>query len=137
LVSEYGADVLLPVKLVQPGTRNARGAIMTLILAMSLPTEQAKDIIKLLLKLGATSAQADTNHYTAFHQVVSANNDEVLDILVANDRPAALGILNNLGYSDHWGNETDSPLTTAIKKGYQEMTKKLLELGAKSEVRSD
>ena len=110
---------------------------MTIILAMSLPAEQAKDIIKLLLKLGATSAQASTDHFTAFHQVVAADNDEILDILVTNDRPVAMSILNNLGYSDRWGKEMDSPLATAVKKGYQDMTKKLLELGAKPDITFD
>lgn len=52
LVSEYGADVLLPVKLVEPGTSDARAAIMTLVLALNLPSELAKSVIKLLLKLG-------------------------------------------------------------------------------------
>lgn len=52
LVSEYGADVLLPVKLVDPGTTNANGAIMTIVLALSLPADMAKEMIKLLLKLG-------------------------------------------------------------------------------------
>lgn len=137
LVSEYGADVLLPVKLVHPGTSNARGAIMTLILAMALPIEKSKEIIKLLLKLGATSAQADMNHFTAFHQVVNENNDDILDVLLDHDRPAAMSILNNIGYSDRWGNETDSPLTTAVKKGYHDMTMKLLELGAKPEITFD
>jgi len=52
LVSEYGADVLLPVKLVNPGTSVAKAAIMTMVLALSLPSEEAKSVIKLLLKLG-------------------------------------------------------------------------------------
>jgi ankyrin repeat protein len=52
LASEYGADVLLPVKLMEPGSTNARPAIMTLILALSLPSEKAKEAVKLLLKLG-------------------------------------------------------------------------------------
>jgi ankyrin repeat protein len=58
LATEYGADVLLPVKLVEPGTSNARGAIMTILLALSLPAEKAKEVVELLLSLGATSAQA-------------------------------------------------------------------------------
>jgi ankyrin repeat protein len=133
LVSEYGADVLLPVKLVQPGTTNARGAIMTIVLAMSLPTEKAKEVVKLLLKLGATSAQADMNHFTAFHHIVAQDNSDILDVLLANDRPAALSILDNLGYTGHWNNESDSPLTTAIRKGYEGMAAKLVKLGAKVE----
>lgn len=134
LVSEYGADVLLPVKFVQPGTSNPRGAIMTLILAMSLPTEKAKEVIHLLLKLGATSSQADMNHFTAFHHVISQNNGDVLDVLLENDRPAALSVLNNLGYSDHYGSQMDSPLTTAIKKEHKDIVSTLLKLKAKPEV---
>jgi ankyrin repeat protein len=135
LVSEYGADVLLPVKLVQPGSRNARGAIMTLVLAMSLPNDKAKETIKLLLSLGATSAQADMNRFTAFHYIVAEDNSTLLDVLLADDRPSAMSILNNLGHSGHWGYQIDSPLTTAVKKGYHDMTMKLLKLGAKPEVR--
>lgn len=52
LVAEYGADILLPVKLVNPRTSDAKAAIMTLVLALSLPSERAKSVIKLLLKLG-------------------------------------------------------------------------------------
>ena len=130
LVSEYGADVLLPVKLVHPGTSNARGAIMTIVLAMSLPTEKAKEVVKLLIKLGATSAQADMNHFTTLHYIVSEDNSDLLDILLTHDRPAALGVLNNVGFSTTWGNDINSPLTTAVEKGYQEMVSKLLTLGA-------
>ena len=103
LVSEYGADVLLPVKLVEPAYQDKKGAIMTIVLAMSLPTEQAKKIVKLLLELGATSAQADMNHFTVFHYVVGQDEDDLLDVLLARDRPAALGVLNNVGFQGSWG----------------------------------
>ena len=140
-MSEYGADVLLPVKLMQPGTTNARGAILTLVLAISLPTEKAREMVKLLLKLGATSAQADMNHVTALHYMVAENNNDALDILLDHDRPAALSILSNIGFRSscyYWGsNDGDSPLTTAIDKGYQEMVLKLLALGAKPEITFD
>lgn len=104
LVSEYGADVLLPVKIVEPGTQDAKAAIMTIVLAMSLPTEQAKKVVKLLLELGATSAQADMNHCTVFHYVVGQDEDDILDVLLAHDRPAALSVLNNVGFLGRWDN---------------------------------
>lgn len=141
LVSEYGADVLLPVKLMQPGTTNARAAMLTLVLAISLPNEKAREMVKLLLKLGATSAQGDMNHVTAFHYMVAENNSDVLDILLEHDRPAVLSILSNMGFKSsgyYWGgNDGDSPLTTALGKGYQEMVSRLLSLGAKPTITFD
>ncbi|ESZ92311.1 hypothetical protein SBOR_7302 [Sclerotinia borealis F-4128] len=129
LVSEYGADVLFPVKLVDAGTTNPRGAIMTLVLAMSLPHEKSKQVVELLLKLGATSAQSDTNHFTALHYVVAQNNTDVLDVLFAHDRPAAQKVLNKIGMVGGYG-QADTPLTIAVKKSYGEMASKLLQLGA-------
>ncbi|KAE8441442.1 hypothetical protein EG329_004968 [Mollisiaceae sp. DMI_Dod_QoI] len=137
LVSEYGADVLLPVKLVHPGTNTARGAIMTIVLAMSLPTEKAKEMVKLLLQLGATSAQADMNHFTALHYIVSQDHADVLDVLLSNDRPVALSVLNNVTISQSYLNEGNTPLATAIENGYTDMTAKLLALGAKPTIEFD
>lgn len=138
LVSEYGADVLLPVKLVEPGTSNPKGAIMTILLAMALPSDKAKQVVKLLLDLGATSAQGDMNHVTAFHHVVAQNSSEILDVLLANDRPIALSVLNNTGTDGStYGAMINSPLTTAIDKGHQDMAAKLLELGAKATIDFD
>jgi len=109
---------------------------MTMVLAMSLPTEQAKAVVKLLLQLGATSAQADLNHFTAFHYIVGGHNQDILDVLLEHDRPVALSVLNNLG-SQMWGNEGDSPLTTAIQKKHGDMVSRLLKLGAKSTIDFD
>ncbi|KAF7930900.1 hypothetical protein EAE99_004150 [Botrytis elliptica] len=129
LVSEYGADVLFPVKLVEAGTTNPRGAIMTLVLAMSLPKEKSKQVVEVLLNLGATSTQSDTNHFTALHYIVAQNNTDILDVLFAHDQPAAQRVINNIGIVRHGSAET--PLSTAIKKNYGEMASKLLHLGAK------
>ncbi|KAL2074939.1 hypothetical protein VTL71DRAFT_8719 [Oculimacula yallundae] len=136
LVSEYGADVLVPVKLVLPGTSNARGAIMSILLALSLPAEKGKEIVKLLLKLGATSAQADMNHYSVFHYIVKEGRDDILDILLTQDNPRALSVIDNAGqiYTHQLGH---SPLTTAIDQENPEMVRKLLALGAKPEVDFD
>lgn len=131
LVSEYGADVLLPVKIMEPGSKDAKGAIMTLLLALSLPTAKAKDVVTLLLKLGATSAQADMNRYTTFHYVVNSGNEDILDLLVANDKPVALSVLNNVGSLSRWDNSGNTPLITAIEKDHKTMISKLLALGAK------
>ncbi|TVY16658.1 Uncharacterized protein LARI1_G004592 [Lachnellula arida] len=132
LVSEYGADVLLPVKLVDPGTSNARAAIMTIVLAMFLPTEKAKKVVKKLLELGATSAQGDMQQRSALHHVVSQDNSDILDVLLSYDRPAALSVLNNMGFTGHWGHNIMSPLATAVQNRNPDMVKKLLNLGVNS-----
>ncbi|PQE10383.1 ankyrin repeat protein [Rutstroemia sp. NJR-2017a WRK4] len=136
LVSEYGADVLLPVKLVQPGTTNIKGAVMTLVLAMSLPNDQAKEVVKLLLKLGATCSQSDNNHITALHYIVSQDNSDLVDILFENDGPMANRVLNKLGLPQGW-NKQDTPLTTSVVSRHDEMAIKLLKLGAKPEIQFD
>ncbi|KAG4440717.1 hypothetical protein IFR05_003811 [Cadophora sp. M221] len=136
LVSEYGADVLLPVKLVQPGTSDARGAIMSILLALSLPSEKAKEVVKLLLKLGATSAQADMHLYTVLHYVVAGGRTDILDILIGHDKPRAMSVLDSVGQVSHW-QQGYSPLTTAIDLGNQEMAIKLLALGTKPQMNFD
>jgi len=134
LVSEYGADVRLPVKLVDPGTSNARGAIMTIVLAMFLPTEKAKQVVKLLLELGASSSQGDMNRFSVLHYVVAQDNSDILDVLLANDGPIAMSVLNNIGFINSWGNNIASPLTTAVQSKHADMVTKLLKLGAKPSI---
>lgn len=137
LVSEYGADVLLPVKLVQPGTNTAQGAIMTIVLAMSLAKEKAKEMVKLLLELGATSAQADMNHFTTLHYVVNEDHHDILDVLLTNDRPVALSVLNTVTTTSGYGYQCNTPLASAVEKGYTDMVEKLLKLGAKPTIGFD
>ena len=109
---------------------------MTILLAMTLPTEKAKEVVKLLLELGASSAQADMNHISILHYVVAQDNHEILDILLANDRPVALSVMNWMS-TPQWSNQGDSPLTTAIEMGHQDMVSKLLAIGAKPDITFD
>lgn len=67
LVEEYAADVLLPIKHMQ-NTHTPRSAILTLVLALSLPTIKSKEVVKVLLELGASTAQGDTNEFTALRK---------------------------------------------------------------------
>lgn len=137
LVSEYGADVLLPVKLFEPGSTTSRGAILSILLTLALPLEKAKEVVKRLLELGATSAQGDTQRLTVFHYLV-AENSELLDILLENDRPVAMSVLNNLSTIGRSYSPTiNSPLTTAIDKALPQMVLKLLKLGAKTSIDFD
>jgi hypothetical protein len=136
LVSEYGADVLLPVKLVEPGTTKQKGAVMTLVLAMSLPNDQAKEAVRLLLKLGATSGQSDMQQITALHYIVSQNNNDLLDVLFGNDGPMANRVLNKLGMTQGWRKQ-ETPLTSSVEMRHEDMALKLLKLGAKPEIQFD
>jgi ankyrin repeat protein len=103
LISEYGADVLLPVKLDPLGSGYSKaiipkGAIMTITLAaMCQPTDSAIEVARLLLKLGATSAQSDMDRFTVLHTLAAMDAGDILDSLFEYDRPAALSVLNSVG----------------------------------------
>lgn len=138
LVSEYGADVLLPVKLVEPGSTTPKGAIMCILLALVLPSERTKKIVKQLLALGATSSQGDMNRISVLHYIAAVGNTEVFDMLLENDRPVAMSVLENLGSEgNHYHATYSSPLTTAIEKGHKEIVSRLLDLGAKTTIEFD
>jgi hypothetical protein len=88
LVQSFGADVLLPVKLFHEHDKSPKGAILTLVLSLSLPLQKAKEMTKVLLSLGATSAQADTKQVTALHYV-SVREPVLLETMIQDDEPAA------------------------------------------------
>lgn len=104
---------------------------MTITLAaMCLPTDNAVEVAKLLLKLGATSAQADTDHFTLLHTLAAINAGDILDVIFKYDRPAALGVLNCVGYSGT-GEEYDTPLSAAINRRHDDIASQFLKQGAK------
>ncbi|KAI9740971.1 MAG: hypothetical protein M1818_004577 [Claussenomyces sp. TS43310] len=126
LVEEYGADVLLPVKLLH-ADKSPRGAILTLVLALSLPTDQAKKVVALLLDLGATSAQGDVDQMTPVHYAIE--HPEIVDLLLEKDRSAALSVLNHMIIAPMGRGVT--ALTIAVGSCLEAMVTKLLLLGAK------
>ncbi|ELR03620.1 hypothetical protein VC83_09335 [Pseudogymnoascus destructans] len=127
LVGEYGADVLLPIKI---GTKHVSNqAILSTVLATALKNEKARDVIDTLLQLGATSAQADMDHYTALHYVVERNRPDLLDIFYERDGPAVKSVLDLVTMDDYKSART--MVSMAIKEGGDELLKKLLSLGAK------
>jgi hypothetical protein len=77
------------------------------------------------------------NHFSAFHYVVVKDNEEILDTLLAHERPMALSIINNLGFINYGINNLSSPLATAVGMNFAGMTHKLLEIGAKPEIGFD
>ncbi|KAF2741780.1 ankyrin repeat protein [Sporormia fimetaria CBS 119925] len=134
LVQTFGADVLLPIKLLNSHDKSPRGALLTLVLAMRLPLEIAKEMTKTLLEIGASSAQADMNQMTALH-VVSGSAPELLDVMFEHDKPAADRALNHLSMKGApYNTSTESPLMSAIEAGNSLAALKLLELGASAQV---
>jgi len=134
LVQSFGADALLPVKLLNTHDRSPRGAILTLVLSLKLPLEKAKAMTRTLLELGASSAQADTNQTTALHYV-STQEPALVDTLLEVDEPAAKRVINHLSVSgSSWRPTSHSPLMSAIAQGNAAAALKLLEIGAETAI---
>ena len=138
LVSKFGADVLLPVKIVNEYTKASKGAIMTLVLAAQLPSTEAANVSKTLLDLGASSAQADMRQITPLHYMIMQTRVEMLKACFENDEPAAKTALAHVSVDGYrWSMNVNYPLKSAIKTGdYQQVTR-ILELGAKPSIEFD
>lgn len=131
LVSTFGADVLLPVKLVNDHNKTPRAAILTLVLALQLPLEKACEASKKLLSLGASSAQADMNSLSTLHYIVNNGKTEILDVLLKFDEPAARRAINHLVMNPYrYSSQATTPLLTAVQQRHVAMVDKLLEVGA-------
>jgi ankyrin repeat protein len=135
LVQDFGADVLLPVKLVHDHNKSARAAILPIVLAVQLPPEKAKEMTSLLITLGASPAQADIGHATALHYF-TANGVDLLSTVVAANRPAAQRAVDHLAMSGHhqYNPNAKSILQIAIEHRDVASIDALLELGAKPEI---
>lgn len=131
LCQEFGADVLLPVKII--GYQNQiSDVLLTLVLALALPVEKAKSMAKTLLGLGATSAQADNSGITAFHSYVKEKAEALVEVLWENDRTGSKSAINHIAFTSYTRAET--PLQAAAKNGDLSLVLKLLENGALAEV---
>ncbi|KAM4059065.1 ankyrin repeats (3 copies) domain-containing protein [Hirsutella rhossiliensis] len=126
----YGADVILPVKFLGSGSIDT-AATLTLTLALTLPREQAKSMARLLLRLGATSSQADSNGYTALQRYIDSGKNEMIDTLLDEDKVGVKTALNHLTFSPHsWNPQTNSPIHSAVENGDSLLVLKLLNAGA-------
>ena len=136
LISKFGADVLIPIKLVHKHNRQPRAAILTLVLAAQLSDPDAVAVSKCLLALGASSAQADLNQNTALSFAVAQHRVGVLKELLADDPVSAKGALSHIavGGSHYYPSVTSTTLFSAIGTGDDMLVRKLLELGVKSEI---
>lgn len=130
LVSSFGADVLLPVKLL--GSNNEpRAAILTLVLALELPLEKAKAMTRKLLQLGASPAQADMHRKTSLHYLAVSRLDELLDLYTHHDEPAVKRAINYLAFSGcGWDPQPYSAFIAAVNSKNIIGAMKMLEVGA-------
>ncbi|KAM0251165.1 hypothetical protein ACHAP5_001762 [Fusarium lateritium] len=133
LLCDYGTDAILPVK----GNDDSR-AILTLVLALALPKNKAKSMASLLLKLGATSAQADTRGCTAFHKYVDSGEEDLIDTLLDNDKTGIKAAINHMICdSSYWNPDTVAPINTAVQNGDVSLVLKLLSAGATAQINFD
>ncbi|KAK5014320.1 hypothetical protein LTR39_003212, partial [Cryomyces antarcticus] len=135
LVQIFGADVLLPVKLLSEHDKSPRAAILTLVLALQLSTEQATDMIKTLLELGASSTQADVDQVTAFHYTVAQDAEALFNTLLIEDASAVKRAINHLSLNGYpYNPSVQSPLMTAIINQGEIGARDLLKAGARATI---
>jgi predicted DNA-binding protein YlxM (UPF0122 family) len=104
-------------------------------LALTLPIEKAKSMARLLLKLGATSSQADLHGCTVFHRYVSKAELGMIDALWELDKTGVKAALNHLLIgSQYWNPSAISPLHTAIGRGDTALVLRLLEAGSNPQI---
>ncbi|KAK2065301.1 ankyrin [Colletotrichum caudatum] len=137
VLCDYGSDALLPVKFLD-SNKQPKAAILTLVLALSLPTEKAKSMALLLMKLGASSSQADMDGCTTFHRYVENGDWEMVDTLWENDKVGLKAALNHMVFANnHWSTVAIVPIHTAIETGDPILVLKLLEAGANPQIEFD
>ncbi|KAJ4196882.1 hypothetical protein NW755_001653 [Fusarium falciforme] len=135
LLCDYGADSILPVKFINKNNDSDTGAILTLALALSLPTGKAKSMAELLLKLGAVSSQADSNGCTAFHRYIESGQRDLIDTLLDTDKTGVKTAINHLVFaSSYWNPEAIAPIHSAIETGDTILVLKLLNNGALAQI---
>jgi ankyrin repeat protein len=134
LVQDFGADPLLPIKLFNDHDKSARAAILTLVLALPLPTTKANEMARTLIQLGASSAQASIDQTTVLQYCI-ADTPDLLDTLGDADMAGVMRAINHLSVSGYWYNiQVASPLMTAIQAKDSATAVRLLGLGAKPEI---
>ncbi|EFQ28840.1 hypothetical protein CGRA01v4_10283 [Colletotrichum graminicola] len=136
VLCDYGSDALLPVKFLD-SNKQPKAAILTLVLALSLPIEKAKSMALLLMKLGASSSQADMDGCTTFHRYVENGNREMIDTLWENDKVGLKTALNHMVFVDCRNPAAIAPIHTAIENGDSILVLKLLEAGANPQIEFD
>lgn len=132
LVTEFGANVTLPVKLTGQD-QSPRGSILPLVLASMLPASKAKAMLEVLLSLGASAAQADFRHVTALHYL--SKKADLLEPLLTLDKAGVSRALNHMPIFGNPSNATvATPLTSAILEGNHASALRLLDAGIRPHI---
>jgi ankyrin repeat protein len=135
LVEQFGANLFLPVILYSPyGRAGPRGALLTLTLATELPLEKAKEMTRLLFKLGASCAQADSNRKTALECCVASAPDLLQTYLDADPTGTARALRNVTVQGSPYNPQVSSPLMAAISNEDTETALRLLSAGARADI---
>ncbi|KAF3090297.1 hypothetical protein TWF706_009931 [Orbilia oligospora] len=138
LVSEFGADVLQPIKISYDYNGQPRSAFLTINLIVKLPKkEQREKMLRTLLELGASSGQADMNGISAFTRIVQMGDIDCLKILFEEDAATALAAAKHVAISGDWRPSPTSSLMVAICEGDEEKALLLLDKGVAPEVTFD
>jgi ankyrin repeat protein len=137
LVQEFGADVLIPW-VHKPRYGNPTTSL-NLYLATYLPVEKAKEMLIMLLKLGATSSQATPDEETGLYSVVKGGYPELVDVLFEHDEPAARSVMSIITPSGHnsWDRKPQGLLEVPIKQWNGKMIETLLKQGVQSTISYD
>lgn len=131
LVGSFGADALLPIKLLQEYDNTPRAAILTLALALRLSPGKAKAMTEELLQLGASPAQADLKGCTPLHYLAASGYSELVDVYLQQDQAGVKRAINHLAFpGSSWGMKGYSAFTTAVAAGDAICALKLLDAGA-------
>lgn len=137
LISEFGSNLRLPVKLVNQNNQSAEGAILPLVQCRTLPIEKAKLMARTLLDLGASTTQTDMNQISPLHYFATIDI-EMLKVIFEADKAAAERVVNHPAiWSGSWNPQTAVPLSSAIMERNEEIVDLLLEAGAKPAVDFD
>lgn len=135
LVTSFGADVVLPIKIVNDYDRSPRAAILNLVLVLSLPLGKAREMSKALLEAGASLAQADMNKNTALHFIAQSDYAELIDVYVNHDGPAVQRAIQHMKVDQNrfWSSESifSTALMHAIGAKKEASFHKLVQSGAK------
>ncbi|KAK6512296.1 hypothetical protein TWF481_001186 [Arthrobotrys musiformis] len=138
LVSEFGADVLQPVKIGFDYNGQPRSALLTINMIVNLPTrEQREEMLRTLLELGASSGQADMNGISAFTRIVQMGHIGCLKILFGEDAATAIVAAKHIALVGDWRPSPTNSLMIAICENNEEMAMLLLEKGVSPEITFD
>ncbi|CEJ58295.1 hypothetical protein PMG11_06958 [Penicillium brasilianum] len=136
LVTSFGADVLMPIKITDDYSKRPKAAILTVVLVLALPLDKAREMSQTLLKLGASPAQGDTSQYTALHYIAQSKYSELLDVYQEHDGPAMQRAINHMVVQGYWYSDYTftSALVNALCAKNPAGAKKLLDMGAKPNI---